>query len=174
MLLGVAAIFVYGCCLIEHVEAHQGVAFIHPRSSNTMIQPPTVMALEIPRGGKIIDDDESEYDTDDDEEEESDFDSDEEEEDINITKSLKSSAMKASTKAKKQKVSATKKAVSESLSKKKSKASSTAVKKNKKMLLRIPYILKALLNPFTVFAMTKGYFASLFNIDYLQEVCTQF
>lgn len=36
--------------------------------------------------------------------------------------------------------------------------------------ITIPYIIKALLNPFTVWSMTKGYFASLFNIDYIQEV----
>ena len=38
------------------------------------------------------------------------------------------------------------------------------------LIKKIPYIVRALANPFTVFAMTKGYFASLFNIDYLQEV----
>jgi hypothetical protein len=39
-------------------------------------------------------------------------------------------------------------------------------------LLKMPYILRALLNPFTVMSMTKSYFASLFNIDYMkEEVC---
>lgn len=67
--------------------------------------------------------------------------------------------------------------------KKKSKAATVAVtaattvttkkKKTKRKLFSIPYILKALLNPFTVFSMTRGYFASLVNIDYLQEDASQ-
>jgi len=42
-------------------------------------------------------------------------------------------------------------------------------KRNYSLLLKMPYILRALLNPFTVMSMTKSYFASLFNIDYMKE-----
>ena len=48
-------------------------------------------------------------------------------------------------------------------------------KKNKGSLLQsykhvVPYILRAAMNPFTLFAMTKSYWASLFNLNYLQQV----
>lgn len=49
----------------------------------------------------------------------------------------------------------------------------TAAKKKRKSvfkLLRVPYIVRAMLNPFTVFAMTQKYFASLFNVNYLEDV----
>jgi hypothetical protein len=83
---------------------------------------------------------------------------------------LSASAKKAMEKAKTKKKAEVKKSVSASLSKtkvKKSKGASTSV------LKKIPYIVRALMNPFTVFAMAKGYFASLFNIDYLQEDVSQ-
>jgi hypothetical protein len=83
---------------------------------------------------------------------------------------LSASAKKAMEKAKTKKKAEVKKSVSASLSKtkvKKSKGTSTSV------LKKIPYIVRALMNPFTVFAMAKGYFASLFNIDYLQEDVSQ-
>jgi hypothetical protein len=38
--------------------------------------------------------------------------------------------------------------------------------------LSVPYVLRAFLNPFTVFAMTRCYFASLFNIHYMTDVST--
>jgi hypothetical protein len=34
---------------------------------------------------------------------------------------------------------------------------------------RIPYIIRAVLNPFTFIAMTKSYWSSLFNLNYLQQ-----
>ena len=34
----------------------------------------------------------------------------------------------------------------------------------------VPYILRACLNPFVFVQMTKSYFASLFDINYLKEV----
>ena len=170
LMVGLSVALFYCICVIQNVEAHQGLAFINnQRSSSLSIDEirstaAITKALHVPRGGRIIDDDEDEddeYDYEDDEE-------DDEEEEINITKSLKASTKKASSKAKKQKATSTKKIVNESLSKKKK--SATTVKKTKRKLFHIPYILKAMLNPFTVFAMTRGYFASLFNIDYLQEV----
>ena len=169
LMVGVSVALLYCICVLQNVEAHQGLAFINNQRSSSLSgeirsTAITTTALLVPRGGRIIDDDDEE---DDDDYEDEDGD-DEEEEEIKITKSLKSSTMKASSKAKKQKATSTKKIVNASLSK--NKKSTTAVKKTKRKLFHIPYILKAMLNPFTVFAMTRGYFASLFNIDYLQEV----
>jgi len=113
------------------------------------------LAIQSIRGG----DSDSEYD-------EYDEESDEEEEIVRLS----TSAKKAMEKAKTKKKAEVKKTVSASLSKtkvKKSKGTSPSVFK------KIPYIVRAFLNPFTVFAMTKGYFASLFNIDYLQEDVSQ-
>lgn len=86
-------------------------------------------------------------------------DSDEEEEE---KESLSQSAVAATKKTTKKKSKAVKKVVSESLSKSSSKTS-------KKSIFKIPYIVKALLNPLTVLAMTKAYFGSLFNINYMEE-----
>ena len=144
------------------------------------------VAFLIPRGGAVYSDDESEYDLDESEDEYGDeYDDESEEEEVVVVvkkpTKLSSSAVKASTKAKQMKNKTSKKVINASLQKKK-KVSRTkptptppvvaAVKKTKKKrrLLSIPYVLKAFLNPFTVFAMTRGYFASLVNIDYLKEV----
>jgi len=113
------------------------------------------LAIQSIRGGDS--DNDSEYDE---------FvESDDEEEIVRLS----ASAKKAMEKAKTKKKAEVKKSVSASLSKSKTKA-----KKSKgtspSVLKKIPYIVRALVNPFTVFAMAKGYFASLFNIDYLQEV----
>lgn len=94
----------------------------------------------------------------------SDYDSeydDESEEEENESK-LSASTVRALKKAQAKKKAATKKTVSASLKSKKKSSGGGLIKK-------IPYIVRALANPFTVFAMTKGYFASLFNIDYLQQ-----
>lgn len=127
----------------------------------------------VPRGGSVSDEyDSEEYDSDDEEEEEEEediiieddedeYDSDEEEkEDIVMV----NSAVKATQKTKAKKTAAVKETVSAKLS----------VKKPKKPSLVkrfVPYIVRACFNPFTVMTMTKAYFASLFNLDYLAEVC---
>jgi hypothetical protein len=80
---------------------------------------------------------------------------------------LSASTKKVMEKSNKKKKSQVKQAVSESLSISKKKKRSSG---GTNVLKKIPYIVRAFMNPFTVFAMTKGYFASLFNIDYLQEV----
>jgi len=41
--------------------------------------------------------------------------------------------------------------------------------KEKRTLLRLPYVLRALLNPVTFFAMTKAYWLSFFDFDYVQK-----
>jgi hypothetical protein len=96
----------------------------------------------------IIEDDEVEYDDD-----------TEEEEDIVMVKS----AVKASEKAKAKKTAAVKETVNAKLSAKRAKKPSLVKR-------YVPYIVRASLSPLTLFAMTKAYFASLFNLDYLAEV----
>lgn len=68
------------------------------------------------------------------------------------------------------KLSSSAKKALEKANKKRAKKSSKTVSKAMASGIRIPYLLKVILNPFTIMSMTKGYFASLFNIDYLQEV----
>lgn len=121
------------------------------------------------RGGSDLDES-GEYDSDDEEEVEEDiiieddedeYDSEveEEEEDVVMVKS----AVKASQKARAKQTAAVKKTMSEKLSVKKTKKPSLVKK-------FVPYIVRASLSPLTLLAMTKAYFASLFNLNYLAEV----
>ena len=167
-LFAITTIIVLSCFSCDNnaffVQANSS-GFISGKFSTAITSTPSPsIAFLVPRGGDVTDDYDSEYDFDSDDEEE-----EEEEEIVPVKTKLSSSTLKASSKAKNRKVKTSKKIVNESLSKKKT--ASTAVKKaSRKKLLYIPYILRAVLNPFTVLAMTKGYFASLFNIDYLQQV----
>jgi len=89
--------------------------------------------------------------------------SDEEEElDPKLAKSALSAASKAKAKAK----TAAKEAVKTTLQ-----ASTPEKKKSSGFmkLLTIPYIVKACLNPLVLIAMTKGYWSSLFNLNYLND-----
>jgi hypothetical protein len=105
------------------------------------------------------DEDEIEFESSDEEEEE-----EEEEEELNPK--LAKSAITAASKAKAKAATAVKATVSATLQ-------AAAPKKKKKSSLlkifRIPYILKACLNPFVLIQMTKGYFASLVNLNYLSD-----
>lgn len=83
---------------------------------------------------------------------------------------LSASTKKVMEKSNKKRKAQVKQAVSDSLSISKKKKRSSG---GTNVLKKIPYIVRAFMNPFTVFAMTKGYFASLFNIDYLQEDISQ-
>eukprot|EP00555_Chaetoceros_dichaeta_P009574 CAMPEP_0198273598 /NCGR_PEP_ID=MMETSP1447-20131203/57365_1 /TAXON_ID=420782 /ORGANISM="Chaetoceros dichaeta, Strain CCMP1751" /LENGTH=169 /DNA_ID=CAMNT_0043967349 /DNA_START=263 /DNA_END=772 /DNA_ORIENTATION=+ len=121
------------------------------------------------RGGAIdLDDDEYDVDEEYDVEE---YDSDVEED---VESSLAAAAVAAVAKAKKKKAEEAKRLMSEAIRVSKV---ATEVKKRKKkkpsLLKKIPYILRAFVNPFTVLAMTRGYFASLINIDYMQEDSSQ-
>mmetsp|Transcript_21096 Transcript_21096/g.29559 ORF Transcript_21096/g.29559 Transcript_21096/m.29559 type:complete len:215 (+) Transcript_21096:166-810(+) len=113
----------------------------------------------IPRGGNFDDTDDDHYD--------SEYDSEDAEEEP-----LSKSALKAATKARAKRVASNKKSVNASLvaqsNPKQSKTSST-----KSLSRRVPYVIKAFLNPLTVFAMTRAYFASLFNINYLEDDTSQ-
>jgi hypothetical protein len=109
------------------------------------------------RGG--ANDDEDEYDSEVD-------DDDEEEPIIQKTKSLASSAKSV---AQKKKSAALKSKVNVAISS--SAAAATKKKGGKNIYQRyVPYILRACLNPFTLLAMTKAYFVSLCDINYLKEV----
>jgi len=116
----------------------------------------------IPRGGS----DSDEYDSEEVEEDiiieddEDDYDSEEdEEEDIAMVKS----AVKATQNVKAKKTAAVKETLSAKLSVKKSKRPSLVKR-------YVPYIVRACMSPVTLIAMTKAYFASLFNLNYLVEV----
>lgn len=113
--------------------------------------------------------------TDEDEEVDLDVSDEEEEEEIATPKKriskLAASSVKAADKSKSKKKSRAKSAVNEGLAAETKKASPSKKKKSSK--LRIPYILKACLNPFTVFAMTRAYFGSLFNLEYIKKDTSQ-
>lgn len=167
----IATIIVLSCCSCNNdaffVQANSS-GFVSGKFSTVTSTSSPSIAFVVPRGGDEADEYDSEYDFDSDDEEEE----EEEEEIVPVKTKLSSSTLKASSKAKSRKARTSKKIVNESLSKKK--AAPPAVKKaSKKKLLYVPYILRALLNPFTVLTMTKGYLASLFNIDYLQQDTSQ-
>ena len=95
------------------------------------------------------------------------YDSEEEEEAIRvIPKKLKKSTVRAAKKAGSKKSAASKRAIGATLYETKPKKRKASLAK----VLRIPYIVRACLNPITCFVMMRAYLASLFNIDYLVEV----
>lgn len=128
--------------------------------------------LSLNRGGSLEDDSE-EYDYESEEEEE---DLSEEDDDL-LSEDMKKRSLSKSTlsktlKLQSKKVSHSKATINASLQtskkKKKKKSSGSLLQK-----LGIPYIVRACMNPLTVLAMTKAYFASLFNIAYLEEESSQ-
>jgi hypothetical protein len=126
--------------------------------------------LHLFRGGAASD----EYDAD---EYDSEYDSDEEEEvepivtnAKTLATSTKSATQKKALKQTAVKTAALKSKVSVAMASSSS-TSSKAVTKKKGVYKRfVPYIVRACLNPFTLVAMTKAYFVSLFDINYLKEV----
>lgn len=117
------------------------------------------------RGGATLfvdDDDDEEEESEDEEEEEA-----EEEESSTLDASLAAAAVrstqKAKSKAQSSKTSSVKKTMSAKLSK---------PQKNSSLLklLHVPYILRAIFNPFTVASMTKHFWISLVNLDYPPKV----
>jgi len=81
---------------------------------------------------------------------------DDEEEEEEIIPKLAKSTKKAATKA-------VKKSVAAAMAPKKKKKSSSM------SLFRIPYIIKACLNPVVFFQMVAGYWKSLYNINYMAD-----
>ena len=104
-----------------------------------------------------------------DEEDFSEIESSEEEDEVEeeVDPKLAKSALSAASKAKAKAKTAAKAAVSSTLQ------ATAAPKKTKKSgimkLFTIPYIIKACLNPVVFIQMTKGYWASLVNLDYLKN-----
>jgi len=121
----------------------------------------------VKRGGATIaelkeDEDEDEYEEEEDEEE----DEEESDDEIELDPKLTKSTMKAITKMKKKKLSATKKVLS-------SKLKAPKRKRRGSLFKNIPYIIRASLNPVTLLAMTRAYFASLFDLNFLKKDETQ-
>lgn len=116
------------------------------------------LAFNVHYGGAIdLDEYDDEYEEEYDDE---DVEEEEEEEYDEIDEKLSKAAKAAMEKARKKKEESTKKAISKATKKRK-----TSLFK----LLRVPYVLRAFLNPFTVAAMTKHYLASLFNVNYMED-----
>lgn len=147
--------------LIDVVEANAFVAGISPTFlSQAQVAPHVPSVTDIPRGGATAvgeDENDSEYD---------DLDSSDEEEEFDPV--LAKSALTAASKTKVKAVAVAKKAVSATLlatTPKPSKIKSSILKR-----LMVPYIIRACLNPLTFIRMTRGYWASLVNLNYLQQV----
>lgn len=115
------------------------------------------------RGGSISDSDDDEVDLD--EEGEEDDEEEVEDEVAELDPVMVKAAKKASHKSKEKLTAAVKAKVSAKLA-----APAQKTKKSGGLFKSIPYIIRASLNPFTLIAMTKAYFESLFNLNYLQEV----
>ena len=97
----------------------------------------------------------------------------EEEPIVTKTKRLSSSTKQKVQRAKSAQVkSKVKVAMMSSSSSSAKKSSASAGKQNNRSLYKrfVPYIIRACINPFTLLAMTKSYFVSLCDINYLKEV----
>jgi hypothetical protein len=160
---------------------HQG-----PTAVPTLLHDP---ALLLRRGGaatvaSVAEEDEEEEEEEDEEEEENsitspaEVDDDEEEDDDIVQKnvmdaSLAAAALKSTQKAKSKaqstKTSTAKKTMSAKLAEPKKKAI-TKRKGSLLKLLRVPYIIRVCLNPFTVASMTKHYWLSFFSLEYPPKV----
>jgi hypothetical protein len=117
------------------------------------------------RGGDSDEYDDDEYD--------SEYDSDEEEEDepiVTTAKKLATSTKSATQKKAAVKTAAMKSKVSVAMASTSSSKATVATKKRGIYKRFVPYIVRACLNPFTLVAMTKAYFVSLMDINYLKEV----
>jgi len=120
----------------------------------------------IPRGGDDDEYDSEEYDSDE-------YDSEEEEEvEPIVTKTKKlASSTKNVVQTKKRKEVKSKVKVALSSSSAKSKSVSSRSNNGGGIYKRyVPYIIRAVLNPFVLMRMTKSYFVSLCDINYLKEV----
>jgi hypothetical protein len=120
----------------------------------------------IPRGGDDDEYDSEEYDSDEDDSEE-----EEVEPIVTKTKKLASSTKNVvQTKKRKEVKSKVKVALSSSSTKSKSVSSRSSNSSGGIYKRYVPYIIRAVLNPFVLMRMTKSYFVSLCDINYLKEV----
>ena len=166
-------------CMLSVVSVHGRSV---PRSavsipSRRAIQSTPTVAF-LPRGGATLAADD-EYDSEDEYDEESE---DEEEAAAALAAAAKAKAMRKA--AKKAALSASTVKAAAKVKSKKSKdavnvklaatsARSSSSSSSRSPLLKIPYIIRACLNPFTVIAMTKAYWQSLFNIKFMEEESAQ-
>lgn len=135
-----------------------------PTSSSSIPLSQVQKQLLVFRGGAADEYDSDEYD--------SEYDSDEEEEEPIVTKAKKlATSTKSATQKKALKQTAVKNAALKSkVSVAMASSSSKTVTKKKGIYKRfVPYIVRACLNPFTLVAMTKAYFVSLMDINYLNK-----
>lgn len=96
--------------------------------------------------------------------------------DASLAAAALKSASKSHAKAVSEKVQTAKNTVNAQLSETKpnvksggNKAAAIPKKVPHRRLFKLPYIIRAILNPFTVVSMTKAYWASLVNLNYLQQ-----
>lgn len=124
--------------------------------------------LIVLRGGSEIEDEDYDHaegdDSDADNEDDIETENEDNEEGQKMDPKLTKSAMLSTIKVSAKKAAATKETVSSTLKVKKSTKKGSLIK-----ALQLPYFVRACMNPFTVFAMTRAYFASLFNLNYLKE-----
>jgi len=152
-------IILISCILLQIPNAS---AYVLTKST-VSIQKGNVVFL-IPKGGakaiEIEDDTDEEYD-----ESESEYESESEsEEEEEEAATLLKSTVASTTKRQKKQKEEMKSTMSAVLQKQKKKRKSMFPK------IRLPYLLRACLSPFTLFSMTRSYFASLINISYLEEI----
>lgn len=148
--------------LVRLIVASLALLFIISIQSTAAFHSPSVLSSPalLSRGGsEEYDDSESEYD------------SDEEVEEPII---LKTKALASSTKSKivQSKKIAAKSAAAKAMSTSKPVAVRGGVGKLYRRM--VPYIIRACLNPFTFVRMSRAYFASLIDINYLKEVSVFF
>merc|ERR1711862_663804 len=132
--------------------------------NNVLLRSEGHVATDMIRGGSTAALD-VEFESSDDEAEESDYEEEEEEEvTSNVAVKARKTALGKATQKAAQKAAKT--TVDAALKpKKKKKSSSGGLMK----YLRVPYIVKACLNPLVFIQMTKGYWMSLITIAYLKE-----
>lgn len=171
---GVVATWLW--CLVIPSTHHVKAAFSSERRLFAFIRPAAQsLATEIVlsfRGGEaskaaVEDEDESERESEDEgePEEEPEVQVAVDEENVKLDASLAASALKKTVRAQVK--------VAETVTATAKKAVSSKLKKKRSLLkaLHVPYLIRASLNPFTLWKMTVAYWASLVNLDYLKKVC---
>lgn len=133
-------------------------------------------AFSVGRGGATVsaEDEILTIEEESDEEEESEIvveDDEDEEEENTAGAKLAAATVIATTKTKSKAAAANNASIKTKVNEKLASSSTSTKKKNKSLMkiLHIPYILRACLNPITLFSMTKAYWASLMNLDYLKK-----
>jgi hypothetical protein len=154
--------------LLQLTEGHRVARVSSPTISS---RNPVVLERRpfiVVRGGAEVDDEDDSLaegdDVDSADEEDIEDEAEEKEEEKKLDPKLTKSAMLSTTKVQSKKAAATKEAMSATLKVKKSTKKGSFMK-----ALQLPYFVRACMNPFTVLAMTRAYFASLFNLNYLKE-----